>query len=184
MKKNFVFVFAVAVACLLCGCVLGQQADNDVIAHVVEEPAPPVTEAPAETVPMLPEAEDNLPEEEPEVEPVETESVVEQVFFGEDITMEYKGFVDDGEHMSHYFFEPSIESEYDIPLVVWLHGSGECGVGSSIYEQNGIMPTLLNWKMAGVNAYIACPQLVGAYNQGRWNVDRSVDNVKALIDHS
>ena len=119
-----------------------------------------------------------------EAESVETELVkIEAVRFSDEISIEYRGFVDDGEHMSHYMFAPSIESDYDIPLIVWLHGGGECCISPSAYEKRGIMPTLLNWELSGVNAYIICPQLTGRYGGGLWNTDVSTENVKNLIDY-
>lgn len=124
-----------------------------------------------------------------ETEPVETEPAatepveIEPEYFSNDISINYHGYTDDGEHIPYYLFAPSVFSKYDIPLVIWLHGSGERNAAPWAYEYSGILPTLFNWNTSGVNAYIVCPQLTGSYNVGLWNVDQSVENVENLIDY-
>lgn len=118
-----------------------------------------------------------------ETEFVEVEN--EPVYFSDDITIDYQGYVNDGEHIPYYLFAPSDTSDYDIPLIIWLHGSGEKGASPSIFENRGIMPTLMNWNLSGVNAYIVCPQLQfsSQYNNDAWHAARSTNSVKALIDY-
>ena len=182
MKKLITKLTVIAiVATMVC-----HNFANAKLVNVVAEFAPATTMATEPYDVPEDEVDDFHPvvEETVETEPAATEPVeIAPVRFSDEISIEYRGFVDDGEHIAHYVFAPSVESDYDIPLIIWLHGSGEVGVGQSVYESNGIMPTLLNWELSGVNAYIVCPQLVGEHNWWRWNVDRSAENLENLIVH-
>ena len=52
----------------------------------------------------------------------------EPILFSEDIAFNYS-WVCDGEHMPYSLYTPSCADEYDeIPLIVWLHGTGQIGV--------------------------------------------------------
>lgn len=129
--------------------------------------------------PETTEPEDTDP---PETEPVDDDPV----YFSNEIKMNYLGYnTSDGKYIPYYMFKPSVKSDYDIPLIVWLHGSGERGVWQGSFEASGIMPVLKNWNSAGVNAYIVCPQLQwgGTYASDTWCLDSRANNIKALIDY-
>lgn len=98
------------------------------------------------------------------------------------ITFEYE-YVYREDVMPYGLLTPSTaETNKKTPLIVWLHGSGECGVGESVFNSYGLPPVVNSWNLEGFNAYIVMPQLLGKYNQGTWMTKVSANNVKNLID--
>lgn len=101
---------------------------------------------------------------------------------GSKITFESKYICEDGV-MPYALYTPStIDESKKTPLIVWLHGSGEVGVGEETFFNSGLLKTLNKWKRQGFNAYVICPHLSGNYNTGRWNKESTRDNLKALLD--
>lgn len=117
-----------------------------------------------------------------EAVPEATEPEYEPVVFGEEITFTSEYVKDEGV-MPYLMYTPSTANDGgDIPLIVWLHGSGEKNVAPSWFECVGLPAVLNNWTLEGFNAYVICPQLTGEWNPGYWSCDISVNNVRNLID--
>lgn len=140
-----------------------------------EKPQPETTQPPQETedpsTGTTGGAEDS---EEPEVN--------DSKYFGKDITFTSEYICKEG-YMPYALYTPSsIDRSEKTPLIVWLHGSGEVGVGKDTFFNSGLLKTLNKWRRQGFNAYVICPQLAGNYNTGRWNKDTTRDNLKALLD--
>lgn len=68
-----------------------------------------------------------------------------------------------------------------LPLIVWLHGSGEKSVEPAVFLNNGLPPVFQNWTLDGFRAYIICPQLDGKYNPGAWYIEQSATNLNNLL---
>jgi predicted peptidase len=83
--------------------------------------------------------------------------------------------------LPYHLFTPSEGGEM-LPLIVWLHGSGESNTKSDTFMRRGLMPTLTNWNSDGAKVYLICPQLAGPHNNGHWNTDKSVQQVKDILD--
>lgn len=130
--------------------------------------------------------------------PIETKTVEETVgiqeteppiiseyydkYFGCDITFESEYIREDGV-MPYALYVPStLDESKKTPLIVWLHGSGEVGVGENTFFNSGLLKTMEKWKHEGFNSYILCPQLAGNYNTGRWNKETTRDNLQTLLD--
>ena len=144
----------------------------------------PIGETPNEAV------ETPSPTIQPTVEPTpeptidtSTELIKEDpIIFSEDITFNYS-WVSDGEHMPYALYTPSCADEYDeIPLIVWLHGTGQIGVSEWEFRNWSLPAVMENWTLEGFNAYVLCAQLSAPFNNGTWNNPTSMGYVKDLID--
>ena len=108
--------------------------------------------------------------------------VTKPVVFDENITFTCE-YISDDETMPYALYTPSTAEDYEsIPLIVWLHGSGERGVGEKVFLSNGLPVTLKSWILEGFNAYVLCPQLTGKWNTDSWNNAKSKENLQTLID--
>ena len=111
-------------------------------------------------------------------EPPETEPIV----FGSDITFSYE-YVSDGSTMPYVLYTPSkAEAGEPIPLLVWLHGSGEVGISSAGFCNRGLPKILNEWTLDGFNMYVLCPHLVGNWNTDKWNNSDARENMRELLD--
>ena len=124
--------------------------------------------------------------EEPANEPIIENSAElteeEPIIFSEDITFNYS-WVSDGEHMPYALYTPSCANECDeIPLIVWLHGTGQIGVSEWEFRNWSLPAVMENWSLEGFNAYVLCAQLSAPFNNGTWNNPTSMGYVKDLID--
>lgn len=122
------------------------------------------------------------PTHEPSIEN-STELIEEEpILFSEDITFNYS-WVSDGEHMPYALYAPSCAEKYDeIPLIVWLHGTGQIGVSEWEFRNWSLPAVMENWSLEGFNAYVLCAQLSAPFNNGTWNNPTSMGYVKDLID--
>ena len=98
------------------------------------------------------------------------------------IKLSYK-YVNDGNNIPYALFSPSSanENKDGTPVILWLHGSGEVGKGESAFKNSGLLKTLVDWNLDGINAYVVCPQLTGKYS-GTWSNTKSWDAVNKLLD--
>ena len=122
---------------------------------------------------------------EPPAEPSEPEVTepepTEPVLFSEEITFA-GGYIADGERMPYAWFEPSsAEPDVKIPLIVFLHGRGECNTVESWFMNTGMPQVMQNWALEGFNAYVVCPQLYGSWNCGYWSCEEASDYVSELV---
>ena len=107
----------------------------------------------------------------------------EPILFSEDITFNYS-WVSDGEYMPYALYTPSCADEYDeIPLFVWLHGTGQIGVSEWEFRNWSLPAVMENWTLEGFNAYVLCAQLSAPFNNGTWNNPTSMGYVKDLLDN-
>lgn len=91
-------------------------------------------------------------------------------------------YVNDGSTMPYAVYTPSTVSDgEELPLLVWLHGSGEVGTGESQFKNAGLPAVMNNWKLDGFNAYVICPHLTGRYS-GSWSNTTALANLNAVID--
>ena len=91
-------------------------------------------------------------------------------------------YVNDGSTMPYALFTPSTVSDgEELPLLVWLHGSGEVGTGEATFRNAGLPAVLNSWKLDGFNAYVICPHLTGRYS-GSWSNTTALANLNATID--
>lgn len=82
--------------------------------------------------------------------------------------------------MPYLLYVPSTANKYDsLPLVVWLHGSGERGSSTSYYQKVSLPKVLSEWTLKNPDAYIVCPILK---NESNWMDRRSVNHVSSIID--
>ena len=84
------------------------------------------------------------------------------------------------ETMNYCFFKPMRDLNRALPLIVWLHGSGEVGVNKRAFLNEGLPYVLNNWTLKPFGAYILCPQLM--VEDDIWARDENVDKLMALID--
>ena len=69
----------------------------------------------------------------------------------------------------------------ELPVLVYMHGSGEVGSSQDVLLNvgpGGIMP---NWNLEDFNGYILCPQLTGSYNAGSWNNERAEGYLRDML---
>lgn len=114
--------------------------------------------------------------------PRETLEAPEPVVFGADITFTWE-YIRSGDTMPYALFTPSSAAECEkVPLLVWLHGSGERDANESWFMNTGLPQVLNEWTLEGFNAYVICPQLFGQWNTECWADARAADYVRQLID--
>lgn len=101
-----------------------------------------------------------------------------------DITFKYEFFTDKTE-LPFGLYTPSSSEQITsgIPLIVWLHGSGEVNATESLLHQRGLHKVLDSWELYGFNAYVATPILSGRNSRGNWHNQTSVTQVIELIDY-
>lgn len=152
-----------------------------VIALLVLLPIGEVPNEPSETPsPTMQITEE--PAHEPSIENSTELVEKEPILFSEDITFDYS-WVSDGEHMPYALYTPSCADECDeIPLIVWLHGTGQIGVSEWEFRNWSLPAVIENWALEGFNAYVLCAQLSAPFNNGTWNNPTSMGYVKDLID--
>ena len=109
-----------------------------------------------------------------------TEIVVDD----KDITFSYQ-FFNDKTKLPFGLYTPSSSEQVTsgIPLIVWLHGSGEVNVPEKTLHMRGLHKVLDNWTLYGFNAYVVTPQLAGPNSRGNWHNKTSVEQVKEIIDY-
>lgn len=153
-----------------------------VIALLVLLPIGEVQNEPSETPSQIIQITEE-PTHEPSIEN-STELVEEEpILFSEDITFDYS-WVSDGEYMPYALYTPSCADEYDeIPLIVWLHGTGQIGVSEWEFRNWSLPAVMENWTLEGFNAYVLCAQLSAPFNNGTWNNPTSMGYVKDLLDN-
>jgi predicted peptidase len=62
--------------------------------------------------------------------------------------------------MPYVLYTPSTATQSEsIPLIVWLHGSGEVSAGPELFLNSGLLKVLNDWSLEGFNAYVLCPHL-------------------------
>lgn len=88
---------------------------------------------------------------------------------------------DDGNLMTYLLYTPTnIQEGQKLPLLVWLHGSGEVNAGELTMRSAGL-PGVLESMEVTPNAFILCPQLTGyLYN---WRTPGALQGVTKLIDY-
>lgn len=106
-------------------------------------------------------------------------------FYGADITWEWE-YHESGAPMAYGLCVPSNEDLVDkLPVIVWLHGSGETAVSSGALKGNGLPDEILDrWDSYGYDgfgAYVLCPHL--QESNGYWNTDENVSRLKGLLDY-
>lgn len=106
----------------------------------------------------------------------------EPAWFSSDIT--FSGAYVAGEDcMPYALFAPSTaEPDTKIPLIVFLHGRGECNTIESWFMSVGMPQVMKEWPLEGFNAYVICPQLYGKWNCGSWNQQEAAGFVMELLE--
>lgn len=116
------------------------------------------------------------------VSTVKTIAEEEPVVFGEEITFTCE-YVRSEDVMPYALFTPSTAEETEaVPLIVWLHGRGECDTTENWFMHNGLPQVLSEWELDGFNAYVICPQLYGQWNMGYWNNSRTAADLEQLLN--
>lgn len=90
---------------------------------------------------------------------------------------DYCGFDDT---MNYCLFKPVRNLNRSLPLIVWLHGSGEVGVDKRAFLNEGLPYVLNRWSLKPFGAYILCPQLM--VEDDVWATDENVDKLMNLIE--
>ena len=167
-KLLIVLIFSL----FLCGCSW----------HQTIEPIQEQIEIPAQQVEL-----DNIVEFEAEVQSKPTptfdrtkiKKFPKPQLFSPDITYSYE-YVANGEVMNHVLFSPSTNDK-NLPLIVFLHGSGEVWGNPADFLLRGIIPAMENWTLEGFNAYVLCPHLTGDFGYQYWGSDFCETNLRNLI---
>lgn len=103
----------------------------------------------------------------------------ENAFFSDDITFEWEYFTE-GEMMAYGLFSPSNAEEYEsLPMIVWLHGSGESAAYEAVLRNFGLTKAIQKWDLENFSAYVLCPHLCD-WN-GYW--DDHTDELETLLDY-
>ena len=109
-----------------------------------------------------------------------TEPVLEDLFTNEiEFEWEYTMLED---IMPYMLFSPSKKPAQDLPLIIWLHGSGGKNVSFYNFKERGLPNILNNWQTEHFYAYILCPHLTGYYDTGAWHLESSRENLNRLIN--
>ena len=82
--------------------------------------------------------------------------------------------------MACWLFKPLRELHRPLPLIVWLHGSGEVGATKGAFLREGLPYVLNNWTLKPFGAVVLCPQLM--IEDDIWARNENVEKLMALID--
>ena len=178
MKKLLKIILYGLCAALLIGC----SSQTVMSEGIKEENEEMNTEAVVNIV--YPQLNARPIENRPLSEDAETTEAPIKEFVSSDasITFTYE-YIEDSDVMPYGLLTPSTaETNKQTPLIVWLHGSGEVGVGKSTFNAYGLPPVLNNWELEGFNAYVVMPQLIGDFNTGNWMNKQAVENINSLIN--
>ena len=184
-KINLMFL-NLLVALTVCGCAKPEAAGSGSTSNIIS-PSVPVsvmTES-ATTDNLVMEDVCSLPTESLELEPLEEQ--VQYEYFSEEVDYEVD-YIDNSVVMPHLLLEPSTASTFDsLPLVVWLHGSGEKNSQVDAFRLNSLRkPIAVSGFLGleGFNAYFIAPHLVqGEFWSPFWCTETSANNIQALIDY-
>ncbi len=104
--------------------------------------------------------------------------------FDEDITFDTEYITKDGVIPYALMTPSSAEEGGDLPVLIYLHGSGEKGVGGDSLINAKYSPTsfMQQWGLENFNGYVVCPQLTGEYNAGAWCNERAEGYLKTLVE--
>ena len=83
--------------------------------------------------------------------------------------------------MSYGICVPSEYKNESIPMIVWLHGSGEVGCSFSTFKGSGMLNVVRNWGNTGLKdipAIIVAPHL----KSDSWSNGSVIKSVKAIMD--
>ena len=179
MKKFFVCLLGVVFALSIWGC------SAPVKATEMEStgPAETIAASPTELLPELTEAVEIVEPEPPVTEP----PFKDYEYFSSDVYYEFE-YIENDEVMPHVFFKPSTAQDYEkIPLILWLHGSGEKNRPAVDLEWSGLAKVMVAWDfmhLEGMNAYIVAPHLVqGKFWSPYWCSEESANNVQELLNY-
>ena len=86
-------------------------------------------------------------------------------YFNENIIFDFSYIKNDNTMLSYSLIKPTKEPDYEMPLIVFLHGLGEVGAGEPGYKTRSLTKILGNWESTPFNAYVMCPSL----SNGGWN---------------
>ena len=78
--------------------------------------------------------------------------------------------------MSYGICVPKNYNNESIPMIVWLHGSGEVGASFETFKWSGMLAVVNNWSLKEIPAIIVAPQC----SSGDWTYKGS--NVKTVMD--
>ena len=67
----------------------------------------------------------------------------------------------------------------DTPMILWLHGSGECQSSEATYLTRGLPAVLNDWTLKDFNAYIVCPICPSS----SWTHPGYVEEIQKIIDY-
>ena len=99
-----------------------------------------------------------------------------------DISMEY---INNGETMPYLLIGPeNPDPNKELPVIVYLHGSGEVGSGESgLYNGHGPGGFIKDLDLQNFNGYIICPHLTGRYNAKNWINGGAETYLRELLDN-
>ncbi len=121
-------------------------------------------------------------------EPVETlPQYKEYEYFNEDFFYEVD-YIENGEVIPHLLFEPDYAQDYEkLPLVIWLHGSGQKAAPVDNFKLNSLRKGLSVAAFYGYesfNAYFVAPHLVrGDFWTPYWCTEDAAKYITDLIDY-
>lgn len=163
---------------VLCGCTPQKETTKaekikQEATQIIKEKKPinkkPVVEQP-------PVEETTTPTEIPEETSID--------YFNKDTEFEFE-YVhsDDYTSLSYSFISPVEKPDYPMPLIVFLHGQGEVGLGEPGFTTRSLARILSDWPLEHFNAYVICPSLrsggwAGPYlkNQMQKTLDIFIEN--------
>lgn len=86
--------------------------------------------------------------------------------------------------LPYVLYTPSTADEMEaVPVIVWLHGGGDCSTDLAQVETRGLPYALANWELDGFNAYVVAPQHMGPLIKYYWATEHTRNLViDAVID--
>lgn len=175
MRMFYKLIALICIMCMLCGC------SNDTSAATMEtNPTIIETESPIETTEVVEITEPVI--EEPTESPFK-----EYEYFSEDVYYDFE-YIANGEVIPHVFFQPSTAQDYEkLPLILWLHGSGQKNSDVASMEWSGLSKAMVAWDfmhLEGMNAYILAPHLVqGDFWSPYWCCESAAEDITDLLNY-
>lgn len=177
MKRIILCVVCLSLV-VCCGC-------TDTNVSNSSELLPLETTAPTEATEIVTEAVGTVADSTERVE--EIPPYLEYEYFREEVDYAVE-YISNGEVIPHLLLEPSTAPDYEkLPLVIWLHGTGEKNSAVDEFRLNSLRKTIAIagfTGLEGMNAYLVAPYLVqGDFWSPFWCTETSANNIQDLVDY-
>ena len=101
--------------------------------------------------------------------------------FDPDVELDMQYIEMDGELPYLLIGPKDVDPNAELPMILYLHGSGEFGAGKDVLQQVGPGMILQNWGFENFNGYIVCPLASKKSGLKNWENPQAVEYIDSLL---